>query len=104
MTTGEQLKLEGITAVLAAATAPHRPWRWHAELALNTLIAKGDPFTIEDLRKLVPTDITPHHHNAWGALISTAAQAGHIQRCGIAKTHRKRAHAREVKLWQATST
>ncbi len=56
--------------------------------------------TGEDLRKLVPEQVVPHHHNAWGALILDAARKGLISRTGERRRMSERSsHARGTDVW-----
>jgi hypothetical protein len=47
------------------------------------IITEGQTLTGEDIRfRLMQEEIQPHHHNAWGALISAAVRKGLIRETG----------------------
>ncbi|GAA2773605.1 hypothetical protein [Saccharopolyspora taberi] len=100
MTTGEQLQLAGVEANLAAATAPHRSDFLHyAEIALAELIAEGNEFDAEDVRKRIPADVQPHSPNVLPSLFSRAARAGLITYVGNRRATRRSRHAGRISRW-----
>jgi|LSQX01.1.fsa_nt_gb hypothetical protein len=97
---GRQLRDEGTTATLAAATAGHKTWKPKAEAALTTLINAGTPFTAADLRRL--TDEQPDHPNQWGAIINVAARRKEIRKIGYTQSPDRTRHAGAIAVWIAT--
>lgn len=100
--TGEQLRIEGVEANLAAASAPHRPFLHHAEIALARFIREGRRFTAEDIRDEIPEGIEPHHHNVIGSMLSHASQRGDIVPVGVTRATRRSRHSSRNCIWIAT--
>ena len=82
MSTGKQLRDEGMTAVIAADTAPHRSYADHARIVIDRLIGEGRTFTSEDVRQGIPEGVEPHHPNVLPAVLGSLASAGRIRRVG----------------------
>ncbi|MCA1185788.1 MULTISPECIES: hypothetical protein [unclassified Saccharopolyspora] len=99
MTTGEQLQLAGVESNLAAATAPHRDFLWHAERALAELIHEGTEFTAEDVRRRIPEGVEPHDPNVLPSLMSRAAKAKRMTHVGTRPAERKSRHAGRIGRW-----
>jgi hypothetical protein len=101
MTTGEQLRIEGITANLAAATAGHRPYRWHAEKALADLVKSRREFTADDIRNRIPKGVVAHHVNVLPSVIANARSRGDIVPVGRCRTTRPSRHSSRNTVWTA---
>ena len=101
-TTGEQLLFEGIEANLAAATAPHRTYREHAEVVLADIARRGVEFTADDVRRRIPDDVEPHSHNVLPSLIRLWASRGHIEPVGWVRSTRPTRHASVNRVWRGT--
>lgn len=96
MKTGEELKEEGTSRVLANNEA----WAERAMVQLKAYAAWGD-FTTDDLHDGCSLEgIAPTHHNGWGAIFSKAAKLGLIQRVGYRKSLRPASHSRVVAVWR----
>lgn len=69
--------------------------------ALSALAHMSGPLTGEDIRRrLSERGIEPHHHNAWGALISTAVKRGILIDSGMTvRMKDERSHARKTTLY-----
>ena len=67
------------------------------------IITEGQTLTGEDIRlRLIQEQIKPHHHNAWGALISAAVRKGLIRETGrwIAMRDTKSKARRTPEYWR----
>lgn len=101
-TTGESLRAEGQSAVIAADTAIHRNAGEAIRDALDWCIAVGQPFTAEDVRALLPTNVEPHSPNLLPAIMGGYASSGRITAVGMCKpTRPSRRHSRNL-IWQPT--
>lgn len=99
--TGEHRKLEGQQRVLFNAGS-----EWHGgALLVIKEIAHGKHYITSDdfhLRAIELKLEEPHHPNATGALFKDAAQKGYIRRTSeTKKSVRKRAHSREIRVWES---
>lgn len=103
MTTGEQLRIDGTTANLAAATAPTRPFLHHAQLAIARFIRERRQFDAEDIRREIPAGIEPHHPNVIGSLIANYRNRGEIVPVGRTRTTRRSRHSARNTVWIATN-
>lgn len=101
MTTGEQLKSQGMADCLAAATAPHRTYRQHAEDALEQLIAERRQFTADDIRARIPRGVQPHSPNVLPSVVGSAAARRRIVRVADVRTIRASRHSSRNGLWVA---
>lgn len=101
MTTGEQLRIEGISSNLAAATSVNRSYRWHAEKALAELIRSKREFTADDIRARIPKDVVAHHVNVLPSVIANARSRGDIVPVGRCRTTRRSRHASRNTVWTA---
>lgn len=100
---GDVLKQEGQDRVLANE---HSRWKVDVERVLGQLIAKGEPFNADDLRRMAVVQAIPepHHPNCWGALIGAASKAKRITMIGIDKNTIPSAHARLIGKWIRATT
>jgi len=97
--TGLERKDRGIALVVA-----HNPdWAQWVRRIILSLSKARDTFTVEDVRKEAKAIGVPEpkHPNAWGAALSSAAGADHIEACGYRKNAIPSAHARVVRVWKA---
>lgn len=102
MTNGEQLKLTGVGAVLAAATAPHRASYKDAALAaIEELCASGRTWTLDDVHALIPAEVQPHSPNVLPALIASLSRNGRIVPDGWASSARPSRRAGYSRRWRA---
>lgn len=93
------LRDTGIEQVTAAETAGYLAWLPQAEAALARRVHTGKPFTIDDLRREV--DAEPHHRNAWGALMHSAARRDEIRKVGYRQSSRRDRRGAVVAVWRA---
>lgn len=101
MTTGEELRDEGMARVLANE-GPGQ-WRAAVDRIITSLIRHGEPFTSDDIHaRLDELGLVAHHPNALPSIIGGVAKAGRIQRAGLVKTTRQSGHARMVTQWVPT--
>lgn len=102
MTSGEQLKFDGIGAVLAASTAPHRvSYRDAAVAAIEELNASGRTWTLDDVHRLIPEDVEPHSPNTLPAIIASMSRRGVIVPDGWASSARPARRAGYSRRWRA---
>ena len=74
-------------------------------LAYNIVmkIPKGWVGTGEDIREIVEREVTPHHHNAWGAFISLLCRYEIIEKTGEYRKMRQiKSHARATAVYKKT--
>lgn len=101
MTTGHQLKLDGMESVLARA-----PEEWQeAVVCAVSSFERGEVVTAEDIRirleKLSPLE--PHHPNAWGAMISGLVKRGMLVPTGeMPKARRESSHERKIQQYRVS--
>lgn len=94
MKTGKTLRDEG-TALVLEHEEP--AWKEEAYRVIETLAAKGEPFTSEDVWANISTP--PAHHNSMGAVMNGAAKRFSIQVLGYRQAQRPSAHARVLRVW-----
>lgn len=95
---GETLKQHGMEQ--AADAEP--TWVEQAHAAVRYLANTGRFFTSEDVTALVGLPrgaVGQHRNNAVGAVMSAAARAGTIQRCGYEQSKRPVSHAAVLSVW-----
>jgi hypothetical protein len=97
--TGQQLKEQGQTDVIAADTAINRGAGDHIRIALASLILKGQPFTADDVRDRLPEDVKPHSDNLLPAFIGSAARTGRITAVGWATCTRPERRGGPMRKW-----
>lgn len=101
MTNGEQLKLDGIGAVLAASTAAHRvSYRDAALAAIEELNSLGHTWTLDDVHRRIPEDIEPHSPNTLPAIIASLSRRGVIVPDGWAASTRPQRRAGYSRRWR----
>lgn len=99
LTAGERAKERG--QLEAEGADRIAVWKLEARDALAWLAARGEPFTADDLARLVGLpDTGPNRSNAVGAVFSAAARQGLIRSTGhYRKSRRTLSHARVVAVW-----
>jgi truncated hemoglobin YjbI len=72
-----------------------------AGLAAIARLPKGLEYTGERIRALLlHQGIVPHHHNAWGALITVALKGGYLHSTGRYEAMQaKKSHARKTQVY-----
>lgn len=100
MTTGEQLRNQGI----ARATANTNPlWKKAAESVMDTLIKRGKPFSANDFNQMMesmwPSIARTARPAAIGALFSRYSHSRRIVRVGVTRAERPTSHARLYPTW-----
>lgn len=90
---------EGLTA---ARTGAAIGYRLAFEKALAQLADSGQPFTVDDVRRIAgdPIGTSPQ---ALGGMIAHAAKRGQIRAVGYQQSARPEAHARPVRVWRGAS-
>lgn len=104
MTTGEQLRMDGLAANLAAQTAPHRDYREHAERVLAEFVRERREFTADDVHRQLPDDIKPQSTkspNVIPSLIGSYSAQKVIVPVGWANSTRPSRHASRNRIWTA---
>lgn len=104
MTTGEQLKLDGQSACLAAATVGHHDHANRIDLTIYRITATGTEWSADDVRDQVPADTREwleHNGNVLASLIGQHAKAGRITAVGDAPTRRARRRTNRNRRWIA---
>ncbi|GAA2773023.1 hypothetical protein [Saccharopolyspora taberi] len=100
--TADQLALgyadrhEGQAAALAAATAGHRDYRERCDAALAELVARGQPFTVEDVRAMAGDD-QGAGCNILPSVMGVAAHPSAPDRIAIVPTQRRYRSARRAR-------
>lgn len=86
-----------------AQFAAHRSWGDYADEAIRHLVKKGAPFTSDDVRALIPEEITPTTPNAYGGLFQAWKKTGWIEPVGWTNsTHKKRRRGVQ-RVWAPTA-
>jgi len=101
MTTGEQLKIEGIQTALNSANEKAENWSQLAyDFALG-YISKVPVFMVEEMRKeaegFVPV---PPSKRAWGAIIKKLKKNGLVEHNGYRQVKNPLAHMANATLWK----
>jgi hypothetical protein len=99
-TEGEQLRLDGVHANLAAATAINRTYRDHAEEVITRYIRQGALFTADDIHRLIPEGIEPHSPNVLPSLLAYYSRRKLIRPVGWAASGRASRHASHNRIWR----
>ena len=102
---GRELKDQGVTNVLAAATAPHRvAFKEAASAIIDQYIAARQPFTADDIAHALESSTAPdpHSHNVLPALINTYARRRLITKVGYVESKRASRRCGIQRLWLAT--
>lgn len=98
MTTGEQLRKEGMRAAMSA----DERWRAAAHEVMDTLVASGRPFSANDFQNLMGHRHTPDNAGSVGSLFGSYAKRGKIVRHGTTRAAKPSSHARLYPTWIAT--
>lgn len=101
--TGQQLLDLGLSNALAADLAVHRGHQFAIEQALDTLIRSGEPFTADDLRKLLGPSFRPGTLNLIGAVFAGYHRAGRIHPIGWCGSERPVRHCGSQRIWIAAA-
>ena len=72
-----------------------------AQAAVDYLISVGDPFTVEDVRALIPDGVEAHSPNYLPALLGSRARCGHIVPMGRYRTTRRTRNSSKNQVWRA---
>lgn len=102
MTTGEQLKLDGMNAALAATTVGHHDHPNRIRTAIDELIELGQPFSADHVRDRLPTDTCAwmiDYPNVLPAQFGKYSQSGRIRQIGWCSPARKTRHGNVNRLW-----
>ena len=94
-----QLRAEGIARVLQHADAS---WVEYALQGVLRYAKEHREFIGEDFRVwyLLNGGMTPHHHNAWGALLNVAVKKGIVAPTDrMRQMNTEKSHARRSPLW-----
>jgi len=95
MNDAEQLKLKGMETVYAHTS---EQWKQYVEQVIAAL-PTGTLVTGEDIR--LKCELQPHHHNAWGAIISLHVRKGILQPTGMyTKMRSRKSHARTTQIYR----
>jgi hypothetical protein len=96
------LELGHKAAELAASNAEYQlhGWKDRAYDAFTTMVARGLPFTTEDVRVANPDIPTPSDQRAWGQVALRAKRAGLVKSVGIAIGN---VHGRYLTQWKAAA-
>lgn len=115
---GEQLRLDGQDAALAAATVGHHDHPNRIETALTELIRSGREFSADDVREALPPEtqawlklksIGPNgkvrtNGNVLSSLIGAHSALNHITFTGRwEKPRRKERHANPNRVWKGAA-
>ena len=95
---GQRRKEAGIEQVLSNGAA----FKDQVRILIRIVARRGLEFTNDDVRALA-SELgveEPHHPNAWGAAVSSAAKAGEIERVGYRKSAAISRHAGLVAVWR----
>ena len=107
MTTGEELRAQGVEAVLASDCAIHRNYGALCKDVIADLIEAGRPFTAEDVRRHVADthpQAWPHHPNVLPAILGSLARRGQITAVGMTKATRRSRHGSRNLVWVGGET
>ncbi len=97
MTLGQTLRDDGIKR---AEDHPHDDWKQSARDGLELLAATGKEFTSEDIRALIPVDITTHEPRALGGIVRKFLADGCIVSVGFRESSNPQAHCRPVRVFR----
>lgn len=100
---GEQLRLDGQDAALAAATVGHHDHAKRIRAAIDNLIRSGEPFGADHVRKSVPEDTQAWLLAGHGNVLSTLMRGLRKRNCHKVGTYispRKERHGDPNPLWQ----
>lgn len=99
---GEQLRMEGMAANVAAATAPHRgDYREQAERILAQFVRERREFTADDVHRAIPAGTgPPHSQNVLPSLMGIYAARKVIVPVGWVNSARVSRHASRNRVWK----
>lgn len=97
---GETLKHQGALAAALHQKKMDSFWHVKAIEALISLCKSNKKFTSEDIHAKAGSPEVP---NAMGALFIWAASQGMIEHVDYAKSKRKSAHSRVIKVWRCAN-
>lgn len=100
MTTGHQLKMQGISDVLAADKAVHRRYADWALDVIEKFIAEDKVFTAEDVREAIPSYVEAHHANVLPAVFGHLSARGRIVRVGDYHSPRRSRRSGRASFWK----
>jgi hypothetical protein len=72
-------------------------WIDRVERAVDSLLASGADFTVNDIRRRAGE---PKHHNSFGAIMRRLLKRGDIGTVGYQKSDRPEAHARLIPVYR----
>lgn len=102
--TGEDLRDEGVAAVLDADEAVHRGHRKVIEEAIDVLAESGETFTADDVQSALDDETRLRAApNLIGALFNHYRNAGRIERVGWTTSTRTARHAGVLRQWTGTT-
>lgn len=104
-TEGEQLKIDGMAANAAAATAPHRgDYRQQAEKVLARFVAERREFTADDVHRAIPAGTEPpHSRNVLPSLMGIYSAQKVMVPVGWANSARASRHASRNRVWKGNA-
>lgn len=91
---GRALRDDGVSRV--DANTPD-DWKSAVQMQIAKLAATGQPFTAENVRRVVGDP--PNHPNAMGAQFISACRANVIEKVGYVNPARPTRHASVIALW-----
>ena len=108
MTTGMDLRDQGVAAVIAADTAAHRCASPYLREAVDAFIEAGLPFSADDIREALAENVVVRRElanrpNLMPALIANAAKAGRIEAVGMCRPSRSSRRASRNLVWRAAA-
>jgi len=97
--TGERLKEAGQRRVLSDESDG---WKARALNAVYDVAKRKETLTIVDIRAEASSAGDPHHPNAWGSLLRSAAGEGWIEQTEkFVKSRAKSARGRTIRVWKS---
>jgi hypothetical protein len=106
MTRQYDLQLSEAAKQDALNSVTREPWSTRAKTSMTTL-PPGWTGTGEDIRRFLIEEVQlepPHHHNAWGGMISGAIKKGIISGTGrYTRMNSVSSHARKTEIYERTT-
>lgn len=91
-------------AAYYAQIAVHRGWHAAAERAMGYLVNTGEPFSADDLRRLLAdVEEKPTSPNAIGGLFMAWSRAGRIEQAGFMTSTQNKRRGGVNRVWRAAS-
>lgn len=108
MTTGMELRDQGVAAVIAADTAAHRSAAPYLREALDAFIESGQAFSADDIREALAENVVVRRElanrpNLMPAVIANAAKAGRIEAVGFCRPSRSSRRSGRNLVWRAAA-